>query len=80
MDLSELKGKEKIRITGSDLWNRKAIWIISFLPITGVLMFGYGRDSLLIKYIGLGPFLSILIFAFWGVIIAKNKWLKIEKI
>ncbi len=79
-NLSEFKDEEKLKISGSDLLNRKGIWIIAILPITGALMFGYGRESLIIKYIGIGLFFLILIFAFWGLIIAKNKWLRIEKI
>ena len=78
--MTELKDKEELKISGSDLLNRKGIWIIAILPITGTLMFGYGRDSLIIKYIGIGLFFSILIFAYWGLVIAKNKWLRIEKI
>ena len=60
--------------------NRKGIWITSILPITGALMFGYGREYPIIKYFGFGLFFLILFFAFWGMIIAKNKWLRIEKI
>ena len=78
-NLSEFKDEEKLKISGSDFLNRKGIWIIAVLPITGALMFGYGRENLAIKYIGIGLFFSILLFAFWGLIIAKNKWLRIEK-
>jgi hypothetical protein len=77
--LSEFKSGEKINISGSDLLNRKGIWIIALLPITGALMFGYGRENLVIKYVGIGLFFSILFFAFWGMVIARNKWLRIEK-
>jgi len=80
LNLSELKENEKIQIRGNDLLNRKLIWIVSILPITGVLIFAYGRESLILKNIGIGLFFLILVFAFWGIIIAKNKWLKIEKL
>ena len=80
LNLSELKENEKIQIRGNDLLNRKLIWIVSILPITGVLIFAYGRESLILKNIGTGLFFLILVFAFWGIIIAKNKWLKIEKL
>ena len=79
-NLSGFKNGEKISICGSDLLNRKGIWIISILPITGALIFGYGREYPMIKYLGIGLFFLILFFAFWGMIIAKNKWLRIEKI
>ncbi|MGM1055910.1 MAG: hypothetical protein ACQEWG_08500, partial [Bacteroidota bacterium] len=72
-DVSELKDNTNLKICGNDFLNRKAIWIIAILPITGALMFGYGRDNLTIKYIGIGLFFSILLFAFWGTVIAKNK-------
>ena len=78
--LTELKDKEKLKISGNDLLNRKGVWIIATLPITGALVFGYGRESLIIKNIGIGLFFSILIFAFWGMIIARKKWLRIEKV
>lgn len=79
LNLRKLADNETLKVSGSDFLNRKGIWIISILPITGALMFGYGRESLIIKYIGIVLFFSILIFAFWGLIIAKNKWLRIEK-
>jgi hypothetical protein len=79
-DLSKFKDKSKLKIRGSDFLNRKGIWIIAILPITGALMFGFGRENLTIKYIGIGLFFLILLFAFWGLVIARNQWLRIEEI
>ncbi|OBX24911.1 hypothetical protein [Gelidibacter algens] len=79
LNLNIFADNESLKVSGSDFLNRKVIWIISILPTTGALMFGYGRESSTIKYVGIVLFFSILIFIFWVLIIAKNKWLRIEK-
>ena len=66
-NLSEFKDEEKLKISGSDFLNRKGIWIIAVLPMTGALMFGYGRENLAIKYIGIGLFFSDFIFCILGI-------------
>jgi len=79
IQLSSLSKNETLKIKGNKFLNKKAIFIISLLPFTGVLMFGYGRENLVIKNIGIGLFILILFFVIGFLTIGRNKWLKIEK-
>ncbi len=76
--LTSIKNEDTIKISGHRYIGNYSTWTVALLPITGVLMFGYGRDSLLVKYIGVALFLIIICYAIWILLIAKNKWLKLE--
>lgn len=79
MELNSLSENETLNIKGNKFLNKRAIFIIALLPLTGALMFGYGRENLVIKNIGIGLLISILIFVIGILTIGRNKWLKIEK-
>ena len=79
IELTSLTENETLNIKGNKFLNKRAIFIGALLPITGALMFGFGRDNLVIKNIGIGLFISILFFAIGILTIGHNKWLKIEK-
>ncbi len=77
--LSNFSDNDIIRISGNDFLNKKAIWIIVLLPLIGSLTFGYGRENLAIKYMGIGILVTILLFTFYILVIARNKWLCLHK-
>ena len=79
MELNSLSENETISIKGNKFLNKKAIFIIALLPLTGALMFSYGRENLVIKNIGMGLFILILFFAIGFLTVGRNKWLNIEK-
>jgi len=79
MELNSLSENETLNIKGNKFLNKRAMFIIALLPLTGALMFGYGRENLVIKNIGIGLLISILIFVIGILTIGRNKWLKIEK-
>jgi VIT1/CCC1 family predicted Fe2+/Mn2+ transporter len=77
--LNSLSENETLNIKGNKFLNKRAIFIGALLPLTGVLMFSYGRENLVIKNIGIGLFFLILFFAIGILTVARNKWLNIEK-
>ena len=79
IQLNSLSENETLIIKGNRFLNKKGIFIIALLPLTGVLMFGYGRENSVIKNIGIGLFVLILSFAIGFLTLGRNKWLKIEK-
>ena len=79
IELKSLSEKDSLIIKGNKFLNKKSIFIIALLPLTGSLMFGYGRENMVVKNIGIGLFFLLLILAFGILIIGRNKWLNIEK-
>jgi len=79
MQLNSLSENETLNIKGNKFLNKIAIFIIALLPLTGTLMFSYGRENLVIKNIGMGLFILILFFAIGFLTVGRNKWLNIEK-
>ena len=79
MQLDSLSENETLNIKGNKFLNKRALFIVALLPLTGALLFGYGRENLVIKNIGIGLFILILFFAVGFLTIGHNKWLKIEK-
>jgi len=79
VQLNSLSENEILKIKGNKFLNKKAIFIIALLPLTGVLMFGYGKESLIVKNIGIGLFVLIISFAIGFLTIGRNKWLNIER-
>ena len=79
IQLNSLSENETLIIKGNKFLNKKGIFIIALLPLTGPFMFGYGRENSVIKNIGIGLFVLILSFAIGYLTLGRNKWLKIEK-
>jgi len=79
LELNSLSENETLNIKGNKFLNKRALFIIALLPMTGALMFGYGREHMVVKNIGIGLFFLILLFAFGILTIGRNKWLNIEK-
>lgn len=77
--MNSLSENETLNIKGNKFLNKKAMFIVALLPLTGVLMFGYGKENSIVKNIGMGIFILILIFAVGILTIGRNKWLNIEK-
>jgi len=79
LNMNSLKENDTLKVSGNSFLNGKSIFIIALIPLTGVLMFGYGRESTITKYLGIGLFISILLFVMLALTIGRNKWLRIEK-
>jgi len=79
MELKNISENEKIIVSGNEFLNRYLPLFGALIPITGVLMFGYGRESTMNYYIGVGLLISILLYVILALTIGRNKWLRIEK-
>ncbi len=79
IDLNSLSENDTLHVKGNKFLNTRAIFITALLPLTGFLMFGYGRENMVVKNIGIGLFVLILLFVFGTLTIGRNKWLNIEK-
>ena len=80
IELNSLPENRILNVKGNKFLNKRAYLIPALLPLTGVLMFGYGRENMLVKNIGIGLFILILIFVAGALTIGRNKWLNIERI
>jgi hypothetical protein len=77
--LNSLSENETLNIKGNKFLNKRAIFIIALLPLIGVLIFAYGKESLIVRNIGIGLFVLIISFAIGFLTIGRNKWLNIER-
>jgi hypothetical protein len=78
-ELKNILGNENIIIRGNEFLNKKSMFIIALLPLIGVLIFGYGRENLIIKNMGITLFIILLLFAVGIMTIWNNQWIRIEK-
>jgi|GEM_PF-1238105 len=78
IDLKSLSANETVNIKGNKFLNVKSIFIVLLLPLTGPLMFGYGRDYPIIKNIGIILFIVLIAFAIGILVIWKNRWLEMK--
>lgn len=80
IELNSLSENEILNIKGNKFLNRNVIFLVSLLSLTGAFIFGYGKENALIRYVGIGLFVLILILTVGILTMGRNKWLKIEKI
>jgi len=78
-ELKSISENGKIIIKGNEFLNKKFMFAIALLPLTGVLMFAYGRENLIIKNIGISLFILLILFSIGIMTIWNDKWIKIEK-
>ncbi len=75
IELNNFSKNEILKVSGNKFLNKKSMYIIALLPLTGVLMFGYGRENPMIKNVGISLFLVLIAFVLGIMTVWKNKWL-----
>ena len=79
IELNNLTENETIKVSGNEFFNRKLIFVGATFPLIG-LTFTMKNQNELLKYIGIGVLILLLIGLIGTMTIWKNKWLKVEKI
>ena len=79
IELRSLSDRERLYVKGNKFLNTKTLFIIVFLNFMGILIFGYGKENIIVKNIGLGLSTLSILFIFGIIVFGRNKWLNIKK-
>ncbi|MDI3526687.1 MAG: hypothetical protein PWR03_870 [Tenuifilum sp.] len=78
IELNKLTENETIKVSGNEFFNRTLISVDAIFPILG-LSYTMKNQNELLKYVGIGVLILLLIGLIGTITIWKDKWLKVEK-